>query len=300
MTADSPKGPVHSMTGFGRAQHRTPQGSVAVELRSTNHRFLEIDVRLPAGLASLQGRVAEVVREGVKRGRIEATVSLQEAPRDRRRVALDEDLLERYHAALLGLKGRFGLKGPLTLDHLLALPQAVSVSEARIAPEQWLAPVEAAVRLALKDLERARRREGATLIADIRRQMARIEAQVKAIKRRLPKALEGERKRLREQLRTLLGSKSALSSSVLAQVVALVRDADVHEELVRLDSHLGYMRQTLTGERLVGKRLDFIAQELMREANTTGAKVDDPEAAQHVVEIKGCIEKIREQVQNLE
>ena len=299
MTAER-TGAVHSMTGYGRAQQRGAHGVVVVELRSTNHRYLEIDARMPNGLAALQARVADVVREGVRRGRIEVTVALQESPRDRRRVAFDEELLDRYHAALVSLKSRFGLKGPLTLDHLLALPHAVSVSEARPPADQWLGTIEAAVRAAVKDLERARRREGATLIADIRRQMRFIETHVQAIKRRLPKALEAERQRLRTQLRTLLGAKSTPSSTVLAQAVALVKDADVHEELVRLHSHLAYMRQTLSGKQLVGKRLDFIAQELMREANTTGAKVDDPDAAQHVVEIKGAIEKIREQVQNLE
>lgn len=288
------------MTGYGRATRQTAVGSVSVELRSTNHRFLEIEARLPNGLTALQARFAEVLREHLQRGRIEATVTIQSGTADRRRITFDEALLERYHRALVELKGRFGLKGAVTLDHLLALPQALAVTEERVPAERLWEPIQHTLRVAAQDLVQARRREGAQLVADVRRQLQAIERHVRAIKARLPKALEQQRRRLRQQLRALLGSRSSSSASVLEQAVALVKDVDVHEELVRLESHLAYVRQTLDSAQLVGKRLDFIAQELMREANTTGAKVDDPEAAQRVVEIKGCIEKIREQVQNLE
>lgn len=293
-------GSLHSMTGYGRAAHQASLGTITVELRSTNHRYLEIDYRLPNGLSAFHGRLNELIRSGVRRGRIEATVTIQARPEDRRRVLLDELLLQRYHEALLEVKQRFGLKGPVTLEHLLALPQAVTVSEERMPTERLWEPIRQTTRAALKELVKARRREGAKLLSDLRHQVALIEQHRRAIINRLPKALEQQRQRLREQLNALLGSKSSGSASVLEQALSLVKDADIHEELVRLESHLSYMRQTLAQKEPVGKRLDFIAQELMREANTTGAKVDDPQATQHVVEIKQAIEKIREQVQNLE
>ena len=291
---------VQSMTGYGRAARQASVGNVTVELRSTNHRFLEIDARLPNGLAALQGRLADVLRQHLQRGRIEVAVTVQGADRNRRRIVFDEALLERYHHALLDLKARFGLKGAVTLEHLLALPQAVAVTEERVPAEQLWEPIRQTLQAAAQDLVRSRRREGAKLVADLRKQLQAIERHVRAIKARLPKALEQQRRRLRQQLQSLLGSKASGSASVLEQAVALVKDVDVHEELVRLESHLTYVRQTLGGAQLVGKRLDFIAQELMREANTTGAKVDDPMAAQHVVESKVCMKKMREQVQNLE
>ena len=294
------RGAIQSMTGYGRACRQAAGGQVAVELRSTNHRFLEIDARLPNGLTPLQGRVGEVLRQHLQRGRIEVTVTIQGALHQQRRIAFDEPLLGRYHQALLELKARFGLQGAVTLEHLLALPQAMVVTEERAPADQLWEPIRQALRPAAEDLVRSRRREGAKLVADLRNQVRAIERHVRAIKARLPKALEQQRRRLRQQLQSLLGSRASQSASVLEQAVALVKDVDVHEELVRLESHLAYVRQTLREASLVGKRLDFIAQELMREANTTGAKVDDPVAAQHVVEIKGCIEKIREQVQNLE
>lgn len=291
---------IQSMTGYGRGVRQTPFGSVTVELKSTNHRFLEIEARLPNGMSSFQSRITDVLREHVRRGRIEASVSVHTANHERRRVVFDESLLDRYYDALLKLKGRYGVKGPVTLDQLLALPQAFAVTEEKLPVEQLWEPMRQAMRQAALDLVRSRQREGVKLIADLRRQLQAIERHVRAIKARLPKALQQQRKRLKQQLQSLLGSKSASSASVLEQAVSLVKDVDVNEELVRLESHLNYVRQTLAGEQLVGKRLDFVAQELMREANTTGAKVDDPQAAQQVVEIKGRIEKIREQVQNLE
>ena len=291
---------IHSMTGYGRATKRTAMGSVTVELRSTNHRYLEIDQRLPNGLTALQGRIAELIRNSVRRGRVETSVFIQSDQLDQRRVTFDAKLLQRYHDALLALKSQLGLKGPVTLGHVLALPQAVVVSEERAPTERLWEPIRHTTQAAVQELVRARQREGAKLVSDLRKQLQSIEQHVQAIKRRLPKALEQQRRVLREQLKRLLGPDASGSASQLEQAVALVKDVDIHEELVRLESHLTYMRQTLASGQAVGKRLDFIAQELMREANTLGAKVNDPRAAQHAVDIKGCIEKIREQVQNLE
>lgn len=294
------QGAIHSMTGFGRATRRTAIGSINVELRSTNHRYLEIEHHLPGSLATLQGRLAELIRSQIRRGRVELFLAVQSDHLGRRTVSFDEQLLQGYHDALVKVKGRFDVKGPITLEHLVNLPQAVTVSEGRVPMEDAWEPIRETVQAAVRELVRTRRREGAKLTADLRRQVQSIERHVRAIKRRLPKAMAESRRRLREQLRELLGARAAGSAAQLEQAAALVRDADIHEELVRLESHLTYMRQTLASHQSVGKRLDFIAQELLREVNTVGAKVNDPEAVQHVVDIKSCIERIREQVQNLE
>ena len=288
------------MTGYGRATKRGAPGSVTVELRSTNHRYLEIEQRLSSGMTALQGRLAELVRKQVQRGRVEALVFVQSDQRSYRQVVFDEPLLQRYHEALVALRGRFGLKGAITLDHLLALPQAVTISEVRGPNEQLSALIEEAAEAAIQDLVRSRQREGAKLLEDLQRLIRLIERHRQDIVNRLPKALEQQRERVRERLQELLGAKSNGSISQLEQAVALIKEVDVHEELVRLKSHLAHMRQTLINERLIGKQLDFISQELMRETNTLGAKVNDALAARHVVQIKGTIEKIREQVQNLE
>jgi len=296
----SARRPVQSMTGYGRAARQTALGTVTVELRSTNHRYLEIDARLPNGLSALQERLAALVHEAVRRGRVEATVAIHSPRWGGRRIAFDEELLARYHAALVELKGRFGLKGPVTLDHVLGLPQAMTVSEERIPAERLWGAMQRTATEAIAELVRARRREGAMLTADLTKQLQAIGRHVQAVTRRLPQALHEQRRRLREQLRGLLGASATAAGPRLEQAAALVRDVDVHEELVRLTSHLMHMRHALVSGQPVGKRLDFMGQELMREANTLGAKVNDAQATQHVVAIKVCIERIREQVQNLE
>jgi uncharacterized protein (TIGR00255 family) len=284
-------GTIQSMTGYGRAMRRARQAAVTVEVRSTNHRYLEVDQRLPGNLSGVQGRVAELIRARIQRGRVHD---------DRRRVVLDDALLRRYHDVLRAVQRRFKLGGPVTLEHLLALPQAVNVIEDRPASDVVWAPLRAAVVAAAAALEQNRRREGARLVADLRRQLDLIARHVRAVTTRLPHALKAQQEHVRGRLQELLGPQAAGSASQLEEAVALVQAADVHEELVRLRSHLTHMRQTLAGGGLVGKALDFIAQELTREANTLGAKVNDGEAARHVVAVKGCIERIREQVQNLQ
>ena len=294
------RGTIQSMTGYGRATKQTAVGRVTVELRSTNHRYLEIDQRLPNGLTAFQGRLTELMRSTLRRGRVEAQVAVQFDRVNQHRVRFDETLLQHYHNALVELKNRFGLQGHVTLDHLLALPQVLTISEERIPTERLWEPIRHTMQAAVQELVRSRQREGAKLVADLRTQLKSIERHVAAVRRRLPKALEDQRRYLRKRLQELLGPEAAGSAAQFEQAVALAKEADIHEELVRLESHLAYMRQTLAAGTLVGKRLDFIAQELMRETNTMGSKANDPEAAQHVVEMKACIEKIREQVQNLE
>ncbi|MDP3703666.1 MAG: YicC/YloC family endoribonuclease, partial [Candidatus Omnitrophota bacterium] len=256
------QGAIQSMTGYGRASRRAAVGSVTVELRSTNHRYLEVDQRLPNGFTAVQGRLTELLQKRLRRGRVEVLVFVQAGQGDRRRVTFDERLLAHYYEALVSLKGRFGLRGQVSLDQLLALPQAVTVTEERLPTEELWEPIRQTAETALTALVRTRQREGGRLVADLRRQIRAIEAHARAIKARRPKALEQQRQQLRQRLRELLGAAGSRSVSQLEEVVALVRDADIHEELVRLDSHVSHMRQTLASSQLVGKQLDFIAQEL--------------------------------------
>jgi len=292
---------IQSMTGYSRATRHTPQELVTAELRSTNHRYLEIGHRLPDGLVELEGQIAQLIRSHVRRGRIEVSVTVQGPRGTTRRVALDEALAQAYHERLLELKSRLGLKGSLTLDHLLALPQVLSVTDDQAQRQALWPDIRQALQAALRKLLAMRRAEGRRLITDIRVHLRLIKARLAVIRARLPKSATQQRQRLQQRLKALLGDAPAAASSALIQeALALIRDTDIHEELVRLDSHLAHVEQTLRGQSAVGKTLDFIAQELMREANTMGAKANDAIIARCVIEIKGAIEKIREQAQNLE
>jgi uncharacterized protein (TIGR00255 family) len=304
--ASTPAG-LHSMTGYGRAVARAGGVNVTVELRSTNHRYLEIESRLPGSLSSLEGLVSAAIRARITRGRVEAFVSVQSVRR--KTVAFDRPLLHGYYGALGRLRREFGLKDPVTLDHLLAVPQAVTIAECQPTIEHVQRPIRAAVVAATAALVQMRRREGERLAEDLRQQLQRIDRDLQAVTRRLPRAAKAQRQRLRARLKELLGQDGSVSSTQLEQAASLVKEADVHEEAVRLQSHLSHVRRVLLPARArgqqdagnsVGKRLDFIAQELLREANTMGAKVNDAEAIRRVITMKGCIEKIREQVQNIE
>lgn len=291
---------IQSMTGYSRAAKRVANGSVTVELRSTNHRFLEISPRLSDGLADVEGQITQLLRDRLRRGRIEVTVTAHVAQPVVRRVLVDHTLVQAYHERLLELKGRFGFKGSLSLEQILALPRVVEVVEEQ-APRQPIWPdARPALERALRELLSMRRAEGRRLAQDIHLQLRRIRTQLRAIKMRLPHNVAQQRQRLRERVKLVVGESAAASPAHLKEAVAVVRDTDIHEELVRLDSHLMHTEQALKADEPVGKKLDFIGQELMREANTMGAKANDPAIVRCVVEIKGAIEKIREQAQNLE
>lgn len=292
---------IQSMTGYSRVIRHLAQGLVTVELRSTNHRYLELSYRLPEGLSEFEGAIAQLLRAHVKRGRIDVSVTVQLARGSTRRLVVDNALAQAYHAQLLELKNRLGLKGSVTLEHLLALPQLVSLSDNHAQRQALWKDVEEALQEAAQQLLARRRAEGRRLSQDILAQLRTITTRLKAIRTRLPKAAASQRAQLRQRLKGALGEAGAsVSSAQLHEALAVVRDADVHEELVRLESHLTHAKQVLRSAQAVGKTLDFIAQELTRETNTLGAKASDAAVARGVIEIKGAIEKLREQAQNLE
>ena len=290
-----------SMTGYSRVVHHVGPATVTVELRSTNHRYLEISQRLPDGLAGLEGHLTQLLRSHMQRGRVDVNVTAQVPSLSSRRVAVDVALAEAYHTTLLELTGRFGLKGGVTLDHLLALPRLVEVKdETDQRLPAWGPGVKLAVEQAVRELVAARKREGSRLVRDVGAQALRIRRQLQAIRRRLPHSAAQQKRRLQERVSLLLGTKTSATASQIHEALAIVKDVDIHEELVRLDSHLVHLRQVLASRKPVGKTVDFIAQEMTRETNTIGAKVNDADIARFVIEIKEAIEKIREQTRNLE
>ena len=290
---------VQSMTGYSRVSRHTPRGTVTVEARSTNHRYLEISQRLPDGCGGLEGQVAQMIRSRLQRGRVDVTVTAQSRRAAAKRVACEAALAEAYHATLLQLKARLGLKGQVTLDHLLALPRLIEVVEESDQRQTMWPAVRRVIEQAVADLLVMRKREGQRLLKDLRLQGARMRAALKAIRERLPQSVAQQKRRLEERIATLVGGSASVATRI-QEALAAVKDLDVHEELVRLDSHLAQLQQLLTSGRPIGKTLDFLAQELMREANTLGAKANDAAIVKRVIEMKGAIEWIREQAQNLE
>jgi len=289
---------IQSMTGFSRITRRAGSETITVELRSTNHRYLELSQRLPDGFVSLEGHIAQLIRHQVRRGRIDVSVALHTQRPARRRAVLDEVLAQSYLERLRELKARFGLKGSVTLDQLLTLPHVVGVTEDSSRQVEDTAPIRQAVQAAVRELVATRQREGTRLVKDLQRLLQQLRRHIAAVRRRLPISIAQQRRRLGERLKQLVGPGTAAPQ--IQEALALVKDVDIHEELVRLDSHLAHLSQVFSHRGVMGKQVDFIAQELMREVNTLGAKANDALMARQVIDMKHAIEKIREQAQNLE
>lgn len=295
---------LRSMTGYGAAEQHTDGGRWWVEVRSTNHRFLEVVVRLPRELGALEDRVRAAVAQRVRRGRVEVLVREDGGQRPREAV-VDTELARRYARALEDLREELALEERLTLSALLALPDVVRVEEARRDADAAWEDLRPVLERALDGLVQMRTSEGRRLAGDLQERVARLERWVEQVARRAEELPRAYAERLRQRVADLLqalGVEGLPDEARLAMEVAAFADrCDVREELVRLRSHLQEVRTLLQAEDgAVGRKLEFLLQEMQREVNTVGAKAADLEVARAVVEMKSELEAIREQVQNVE
>jgi uncharacterized protein (TIGR00255 family) len=290
---------IRSMTGFGAAEGQVGKARVAVEVRSVNHRFFSASLKLPGALSRWEGEVREALRRGVSRGHVTLT-----ARADRSDTAvggtIDEARLAAYVARLRELQRRYELGGEVDLGTVLRMPDVVvgGGEEDQGTAEELIAVVDKAVAA----LGTMREQEGARLAAFLEERLQVIEKAVERLGVRAPARTIEQRDRLREAVRELTGGVS-IDEGRLAQEIALLADrVDVQEELERFRSHLTAFRAALRGGGSdgVGKRLGFVLQEMLREANTTGSKANDAELTRDVLIIKEELERAREQVENLE
>lgn len=290
---------IRSMTGFGRARASSRYGTVTVELRSVNHRFLEVVTHAPAALQGYEDRARDLMRQRFRRGRVTCAITCRLAPGRSARVRVDAALARQYHRQLTTLARRLRLRAPVTLDQLLGLPRVLVVESADEA-HVWEPVAERALRLAARRLERMRIREGRTTATDLLKHVAAMERSLAAVEARAPEVVAGHRARLERRLHDLAPALTVEPQRVAAEVALFAANADIAEELARLRSHVVQFRRAVhaTGEQ--GRTLDFIAQEMFRETNTIGSKANDYTVTDRVIAIKGILEKIREQVQNVE
>ncbi|MGQ9778636.1 MAG: YicC/YloC family endoribonuclease [Bacillota bacterium] len=289
-----------SMTGFGRGTFSGDSFTVKAEVRAVNHRFLEIAFHLPRTLMQFEDRLRRLVGARLGRGKIDVTVYLGFLAPGSVRVTLNAGLAMGYYQALLDLAAFCRLPDKLTLDHFLRLPDLFTVEQETLPEEILWSGLAAAVEEALDELLAMRKREGERLAADLLARTARLEELVARIEESAPLVPEHYRTQLLKRMEELLG-RPAIDEARLAQEVALFADrCNITEEIVRLRSHLGQLRGTFAAEGALGRKADFILQEINRELNTIAAKANDLAIAQAVIEAKVEVEKIREQVQNLE
>jgi uncharacterized protein (TIGR00255 family) len=293
------------MTGFGRAELRGDTLVVTVEARSVNHRHLDVAVRLPRTLAALELEARRVVGARLERGRVDVSVQVAAvAEQASQRVVTDATLAREYVARARGLAADvadLGISGNLTLEWLLQRPGVVRMEEAE--PADLVVPwsvVEQVLGRALDELVTRRTAEGERLAQELRSLHAELSAIVNTMASRAPAAVARREQRLRERLHALLGAAGVDEGRVVTEAAVWADKADVTEELARLRAHLAELALVLDKGGAVGRPLDFLLQELGREVNTVASKSDDLELSQAALAGKGVLEKMREQVQNLE
>lgn len=291
---------IRSMTGFGLGEAEEGGVSVRAEARSVNHRHLQLKTRLPHEWSELEPELEALTRTLLTRGAVTLTVhmtrSAQALP-----YAIDETVALNYRRALSRFAQAHGLEDALSLGELVQLPGVVAAGADPGRHEREAKLVLAAARRALERLVEARGEEGARTALDVARQLDQLEAVRAQVATRMPQVVERHHQALKRRVGELLGDPARVSEADLARELALLADRmDVSEELERLGSHLVQARSLLERGGEVGRRFDFLVQELFREANTLGSKCNDAEVGHAVIELKATIERIREQVQNLE
>lgn len=286
------------MTGFGVGEAPLRQGRVTAEVRSLNHRFLELRLRLPPELVDHTFFVEQLCRERLGRGRYDVSVRVDAAALPG--VELDAARARAMYAALARLRDELCPGTELPLSVLAGVPGLMLTTEAGDAGPSQRALAES-LRMALDNLNQMRAAEGAALAVELRARLAALSGQVEALRQRAPGVVSAQEKRLTERVARMLGGAEGLDPARLAMEVALLADrADITEELVRLASHFGQFAALLETTEPSGRRLDFLLQEMAREANTVGAKCQDASLSHLVVSLKADIERLREQVQNIE
>jgi uncharacterized protein (TIGR00255 family) len=291
---------LQSMTGFGESHCQQDGLAAAVEVRAINNRFFKLAVRATEGYAALESSIEAIVRETIHRGTVQVNVWVdrRQSPDDYR---INVEVLEQYRRQLQGLLQHDN--GRVPWEALLPLPGVVDDASAKTVNTEADWPlVERALRAALKNLQRMRREEGQAMTADLTANCQILGDCLHRIERRAPLVVEDYRNRLHDRLqRALADYQVALDSSDLIKEVSLFADrGDISEEIVRLRSHLEQFLSTIQLPESSGRKLDFLTQEMFREANTIGSKANDVEIAREVIEIKTAVERIREMVQNIE
>lgn len=289
---------IKSMTGFGSAEGHVGGAEVAVELRSVNHRFFNPSIKLPSDLSKWEAEVREAMRKGIARGHV--TLMARVARREEQAAKIDEAQFAAYLVQLRKLQLQHGIDAPIDVGSILRLPSVMATSDDE-APGS-VTELVAIVERALAALDQMRTAEGARLQRYLEERLSIIESSVNRIAARAPSRLIEQRDRLRASVQELAGG-IALDEQRLAQEIAVLADRlDVSEEISRFHSHFAAFRASLASPAPdgVGKRLGFLLQELLREANTTGSKASDAAILQDVILVKEELERIREQVENLE
>ena len=291
---------IKSMTGYGRSVETINGREFSVELRSVNNRYLDCSVRLPRMLSFAEDAVKQAVKNSISRGKVDVFISLRSEGEDQVQVSLNGSVLQGYLDAMHKMVAEYGVKDDISVSTVSRLPEVFTVEKPEVDEEQLLADLLQVVNNALAGYDAMRLTEGAALDKDLRARGQTILDLVSVVEAGNAQTVVDYRTRLENKLKEVLANTAIDESRILTEAAIFADKVAVDEETVRLRSHLEQMNTMLSAGGAVGRKLDFLLQEMNREANTIGSKCTDVRLARIVVDIKAELEKIREQTQNIE
>ncbi|MEW6145233.1 MAG: YicC/YloC family endoribonuclease [Thermodesulfobacteriota bacterium] len=287
-----------SMTGFGKSEGETRHGRLTVEVRSENHRFLDLKFLLPESVSSIEPELTESVKKLILRGKLRITVSLEgvkAAP-----PVLNLDLAKQLRKSIETLKKEFGIKEDIRIEHFLTVKDIFTAKTGDQLTGNDIIEIEKILSKAIQKLDDARKSEGRKLEKDFRERLDKIESLTRTISVKRKDFMETASAKLKERISKILEDSQIDEARLYQEAAFLTERSDITEELVRLKAHIGKFRETLKRKGSIGKELDFLLQEMNREAGTIAAKAKDAEISHFTIDLRSELEKIREQLQNIE
>ena len=291
---------IKSMTGFGRGKAEFKGGVITIEIKTVNHKFFEMTAKLPNHISLFEDRIKEVVLKKVKRGKVNLNLIYDGTIAKHEKVTLNEPLARSYYNALLKLRKRLGIKGDVVVDDLILFPGVLTCEVQEEGLVRLWPKIKEALERVLDKVVADRIGEGRALYRDLMKRKYHIKKMLAVISKRAELNIDEYRKKFAQRVAELSGGQKMDTGRLEMEVAIYAKNCDISEEIARLNNHLVNFSNTLSQSDEAGKKLDFIAQELHREINTIGAKTGDFKVSQNVIDIKSEIEKIREQVKNIE
>lgn len=292
---------IYSMTGFGKASLERDGREITIELKSVNHRFLDIGMRLPRSISFLEDCLRKAIGANISRGHVDVFMVYKNNRDDSKDVEINYNILDKYYLALNTINDKYDLKDDISATSLMRMPEAFEIVEKAEDQGEIIKLCEETCILAVKQLKEMRKNEGQRLVDDNKEKLAKLSKNVSFIEKRADSIPIEYKEKLTERINDLLGAKFEIDEAKLANEVAFMADkASIDEEIVRLKSHIEQMKAQFELDEPVGRKLDFIVQEMNREINTIGSKSADVEILNCIIQSKSEIEKMREQIQNIE
>lgn len=292
---------IRSMTGFGHGEVSNDKNQkVTVEMKSVNHRYCDLSLKLPKKLAMFEANIRNIMKEYASRGKIDIYVSYEDLSETAVSLHYNQAMAEEYMQVFKKMQEDFNIETKITAEALAKYPEVVTIEEVQQDEEVWWELLEAALRQAAEKFVETRTIEGANLKRDLLGKLDQMAADVAFIEERSPQIIAEYRSKLEEKVKEFLEDSTIEENRIAAEVTLYADKIAVDEEIVRLQSHISSMTDVLESDESIGRKLDFMAQEMNREANTILSKSSDVDLADHAIELKTNVEKVREQIQNIE